>query len=314
MNDPASRQTFAGRSALLIDDSAYMRRLVRSLLRQFGFEVVDEASDGSQALRQIADRIYDVVVCDWMMEPVDGYAFVRSLRQHDIATVRSVPVVMLTAVARYDKVAAARDVGITEYLVKPVSAGKLKARLVAALTRPRPFVVSDSYIGPDRRRRADFGYQGMRRRFSDALQDQDVEPDAEWLKAARDYPSVLRGEIGRLRAALVDLRGEPAAALEPWRLVHRIAHDLKGQAPTFGHVAAAEIAGSLERLVRPGVQAPETLELCVARRLRAAETHVEALALVLDQGITGCSSETDALAERLNRAVERVHRESLGGG
>jgi DNA-binding response OmpR family regulator/HPt (histidine-containing phosphotransfer) domain-containing protein len=313
MNDPITRQTFAGRSALLVDDSAYMRRLVRSLLRQFGFDAVDEASDGSQALRLVADRMYDVVVCDWMMEPVDGYAFVRSLRQHDIATVRSVPVIMLTGVAEQDKVTAARDAGVTEYLVKPVSAGKLKARLIAALTRPRPFVVSEGYIGPDRRRRTDSGYQGKRRRFSDALQDQAIEPDAEWVNAAKNYPSVLRGELGRLRSALVDLDGDSATAPEPWQLVHRIAHDLKGQAPTFGYTAAAEVAGSLERLIRPGIHAPETLERCVERRMRAARTHVEALALVLDQGITGRSTETDALAERLNRAVERVHRESLGG-
>ena len=126
-----------GRSALLIDDNAFMRRLVRSLLRQFGFEDIQEAADGSEALLRVTERRFDVVVCDWMMEPTDGYAFVRSLRQHAVPAVRTLPVVMLTAVAAQNKVMAARDAGVTEYLVKPVSSGKLRIRLIAALTRPR---------------------------------------------------------------------------------------------------------------------------------------------------------------------------------
>ena len=107
-------------SALVVDDSAFMRRLVRSLLRQFGFTDILEAADGSSALRQVAERRFDVVVSDWMMEPTDGYAFLQSLRHHDQATVRSLPVIMLTAVASLNKVLAARDAGVTEYLVKPI--------------------------------------------------------------------------------------------------------------------------------------------------------------------------------------------------
>ena len=87
-------------------------------------------------------------------------------------------------------------------------------------------------------------------------------------------------------------------------------HDLKGQAPTFGYVVVASIASSLERLIRPALVAPESLTLGTARRLKAAHTHAEALALIVEQGIGGRSVETDALIERLSRAVNRVHRET----
>ena len=300
-----------GRSALLIDDNAFMRRLVRSLLRQFGFEDIQEAADGSEALLRVTERRFDVVVCDWMMEPTDGYAFVRSLRQHAVPAVRTLPVVMLTAVAAQNKVMAARDAGVTEYLVKPVSSGKLRIRLIAALTRPRNFVVAGDYVGPDRRRRDDVEYHGTRRRLSDRLQSLSDEESEDWADAAANYATVLRGDIERMQVELAGIAADARLSFDAWRSIHRTAHDLKGQAPTFGYVAAAEIAGSLERLLRPAMQTPEMLERAAERRLRAGKTHVEALTLILEQGITGRSTETDALTERLNRTVERVHRESL---
>lgn len=312
MNDAVKQEeaAFTGRSALIIDDNAFMRRLVRSLLRQFGFDDLHEAADGSAALERVGERHFDVVVCDWMMEPTDGYDFARSLRQHPNSSVRTLPVVMLTAVAEQAKVMAARDAGVTEYLVKPVSSGKLRARLIAALTRPRPFVACDSYVGPDRRRRDAADSRGKGRRLTDRLQAQATEQDLADVVAS--YPDVLRGEIEGLRRAILAVETAGAATAGVWRQVHRIAHDLKGQAPTFGYEVAAEIGGSLERLLRPVVDTPKLADRLAGRRLRAAKTHVEALALMLDQGIVGRSPETDSLAARLTRSVEQVHREAAG--
>ena len=98
--------------------------------------------------------------------------------------------------------------------------------------------------------------------------------------------------------------------LAPWRTVRGIAHDIVGHASTFGYTAAAAIAASLERLVQPAVSAPGTLVHGTVRRLRAAQTHAKALALILDQGIVGRSEETDALVARLERTVDRVHRDA----
>lgn len=312
MNDTANRDeaAFALRSALIVDDNTFMRRLVRSLLRQFGFESIHEACDGSDALCAVGTHRFDVVVCDWMMEPTDGYDFVRSLRRHPDPSVRTVPVVMLTAVAEQAKVMAARDVGVTEYLVKPVSSGKLRARVIAALTRPRPFVACAGYVGPDRRRRDAPDARARRRRLTDRLEEGGTDPDLAEVVA--QYPGVLRGEIENLRRAVLAVETAGATTAGVWRQAHRIAHDLKGQAPSFGYDVAAEIGGSLERLLRPVVDAPKLVDRQAGRRLRAARTHVEALALMVEQGIVGRSPETDALAARLTRSVEQVHHEGAG--
>ncbi len=307
---PISNAAFAGRSALVIEDNAFMRRLVRSLLVQFGFDSIEEATDGSQALLRVAERRFDVVICDWMMEPIDGYAFLRMMRKHEDPIVRTVPVIMLTSVSNEADVLAARDAGVTEYLIKPVSSGKLRDRLVAVFARPRGFVVADTYVGPDRRRRDDPDRRASGRRLSDRLA-RNAPPEDGWTSLAADYPGVLRGEIDRLRTALVDAETTGGTALPPWQTVRGIAHDIVGHAPAFGYAVAAAIAASLERLVKPAVSAPGTLPLGTVRRLRAAQTHAKALALILDQGIVGRSEETDALVARLERTVDRVHRDAL---
>ena len=306
---PFPNAVFAGRSALIVEDNPFMRRLVRSLLVQFGFDGIEEATDGSQALLLVAERRFDVVICDWLMEPSDGYAFLRMLRQHEDPVVRSVPVIMLTSVANEADVLAARDAGVTEYLVKPVSSGKLRDRLGAVFARPRGFVVTDGYVGPDRRRRNDPDRRAAGRRLSDRLA-RNAPPDDGWASLAADYPGVLRNEAERLRASLVEVEASGGAVLAPWLTVRGIAHDIVGHASTFGYTAAAAIAASLERLVQPAVSAPGTLVHGTVRRLRAAQTHAKALALILDQGIVGRSEETDALVARLERTVDRVHRDA----
>lgn len=306
---------FQGLSALVIDDSPLMRRLVRSLLRQFGFTGVDEAADGSQALRLVEQHRYDVAICDWMMEPTNGFEFVSALRRHPDPACCGLPVIMVTSVANKAQVLAVRNQGVTEYLVKPISAQKLEQRLVSALSRPRTLIMTDGYSGPDRRRRKDPGYGGPRRRLADRVADlpwDEGEDDAAIRKAAEglpDYAKVLGEEVATLRTLLAEVEGTPDVPGETWRRTFRIAHDISGQAPSFGYKAAAAIGASLERMLHPILKKPEILQLAGTRRVRALRTHVEALALLLEEGITDTSPETDMLVERLRLAVERVRKE-----
>ena len=306
---------FQGRSALVIDDSPLMRQLVRSLLRQFGFAKVDEAADGSAALRQVERHRYDVAICDWMMEPTDGLGFLQALRQHQDPACFGLPVIMVTSVANKSQVLAIRNQGVIEYLVKPISAQKLEQRLVSALGRPRNLIMTDGYTGPDRRRRQDPAYAGPRRRLEDrmaALPWDEGEDEAAIRRATEgmpDYREILGAELTRLRDLLADVDDQGEAPVESWRRMFRIAHDIAGQAPSFGHTAAGAVGTSLERLLQPILKKPEVLERAAIRRLRAVRTHVEALALLLDEGITETSSETDMLVERLRLAVDRVRRE-----
>ncbi|MBO6561539.1 MAG: response regulator [Nisaea sp.] len=307
----ASDRLFDSRSALIVEDSHLMRQLLRSLLREFGFGEIGEATDGSDAMEKLKARRYDVIICDWMMEPTDGFTFVSGLRQHGSPEVRSLPVVMLTSVSEEPQIVAARDAGVTEYLVKPVSADKLKKRLHAVFTRPRDFLATDSYVGPDRRRRQIEGPGIPARRLSDKLEaragSRHIPTDAP---TAEDYLPVLRAELKRLSALAEEIEESGGRSAEPWIMAMRIAHDLKGQASTFGYGVIAEIAARLDRLTRPVARDVQLMELPLERRIGSVRRHVDALHLIFEQGVLARSVETDALLEQLDRAITRVERDA----
>lgn len=313
MSNSPKDAAFGTRSALIVDDSHLMRQLLRSLLRDFGFNLIGEAADGSEALEALGIRNYDVVLCDWMMEPTDGYNFVSQLRQHTSEHLKGLPVIMLTSVGDEPQVRAARDIGVTEYLIKPVSADKLRKRLLAVFNRPRDFVTTESYVGPDRRRRQETGSNTPARRLSDelaALPETATDTPVDDRPTGRDYVPVLKAELRRLGDLCREIEDENGAAAEPWIVMARIAHDLKGQAATFGFQVIAEIAARLEKLSRPVARDTALLRKAMERRIGSTQRHVDALRLVFEQGVTTGSPETDALLERLDRAIERVNRDS----
>ncbi len=138
---------------LVVDDNAHMRRLVRSLLQAFGASHILEAADGSAALKHMTAQMPDVVITDFMMQPMDGVSFTRKLRNEPGKVDPFVPVIMMTGYTDMERVIEARDAGVTEFVAKPLTASSLYSRLAAVIEHPRPFVRTDRYFGPDRRRR-----------------------------------------------------------------------------------------------------------------------------------------------------------------
>ncbi|HEX9702420.1 MAG TPA: response regulator [Rhodospirillales bacterium] len=163
MVDPILR----GKNTLAIEDDRQMRLLIRNLLYMLGASDVVEASDGAEALSIVKSFRPHMIVCDLMMKPMSGLEFVRRLRGDKANQARFVPVIMVTAHADLDNVALARDAGVTEFMAKPLSAAGLEKRIQRMFNDPRPFVLVDDFVGPDRRRRranGDFG--GRERRMA----------------------------------------------------------------------------------------------------------------------------------------------------
>lgn len=152
MDDSELTERLARTSILLADDSPFMLELMTAVLKAFGATRIQRAANGEQALQMIQDRTFNVVVADWQMEPMDGLSFLKRLRRLR-GTAHRMPVVMCTAYTDRDRVLMLRDAGANEVLTKPVSPAAVYEKVVRALFHPRPFVVSDAYIGPDRRRR-----------------------------------------------------------------------------------------------------------------------------------------------------------------
>ncbi|MFD1703590.1 response regulator [Methylopila henanensis] len=114
---------------LIVDDYKTMLRIIRNLLKQIGFEDVDEAADGSEALGKMRDRRYGLVISDWNMEPMTGIELLREVRADD--KLNRTPFIMVTAESKTENVIAAKKAGVNNYIVKPFNAETLKAKINA---------------------------------------------------------------------------------------------------------------------------------------------------------------------------------------
>src|SRR6185436_2011519 len=110
----------------------------------------------------------DVIFADWEMEGMSGLEFTTKVRSAPDSPNAFVPILMLTSYTSIERVHAARDAGVNEFLAKPVSAKTVIARLTSVIEHPRPFVRTKSYFGPCRRRRRnDDHFQGPERRSAE---------------------------------------------------------------------------------------------------------------------------------------------------
>jgi two-component system chemotaxis response regulator CheY len=118
---------------LVVDDYRTMRRIVRSLLGQLGFEHIDEAEDGPAALAKLAQQRFGLVISDWNMAPMDGLELLRRIRAEP--GLRDLPFIMVSAQSKGERVSAAQAAGVDGYIVKPFNAATLGdqiARVIGA--------------------------------------------------------------------------------------------------------------------------------------------------------------------------------------
>lgn len=116
---------------LIVDDYRTMLRIIRNLMRQLGFNNVDEATDGGAALQKLRERRYGLVISDWNMEPMTGLQLLQEVRAD--SRLRTTPFIMVTAESKTENVIAAKQAGVNNYIVKPFNAATLKAKLQAVL-------------------------------------------------------------------------------------------------------------------------------------------------------------------------------------
>ena len=153
---------------LLVDDNPHMRAIVSAILAGVGINRIEECWDGAQALNTLRQWPADVAIVDFQMQPVDGVEFTRMVRTAADSPNPFLPIIMLTGHAERTRVMEARDAGVSEFVVKPVTARAVLDRLNAVMGKPRPFVRTSEYFGPDRRRRQDPAYTGPWRRKDDS--------------------------------------------------------------------------------------------------------------------------------------------------
>jgi two-component system chemotaxis response regulator CheY len=112
---------------LVVDDFPTMRRIIKNLLKDLGFENVDEAEDGLMALERLRNGSFSFVVSDWNMPNMDGLAMLKEIRADPALC--QLPVLMVTAEAKKENIIAAAQAGASGYVVKPFTAATLEEKL-----------------------------------------------------------------------------------------------------------------------------------------------------------------------------------------
>ena len=119
---------------LIVDDYNTMVRIIRNLLRQLGFEHIDDATDGSAALAKMHQRKYGLVISDWNMEGMTGYDLLQQVRSDP--GLYATPFIMVTAESKTENVIAAKKAGVSNYIVKPFNAQTLKSKIETVFAEP----------------------------------------------------------------------------------------------------------------------------------------------------------------------------------
>jgi len=152
---------------LLADDSQNMRRIVTSVLGGIGIETIYETASGKAALQVLKSFRPDIAIIDYTMAPINGVEFTRLLRNSPETPHPFLPIVMISGHSSLSRVTEARDAGVNEFLVKPITPRALLERLESVVMKPRQFIRCRTFFGPDRRRRTLPEFRGPYRRESD---------------------------------------------------------------------------------------------------------------------------------------------------
>jgi len=269
---------------MVVDDHSTTVRLIGDVLRAGGVGTVIAASDGLHA-REVMRRTYpDILFVDARMPNMDGLELTRSIRRAAIAPDPKVPnpevpIIMVTGDRSEHDVEIARRAGVNEFVIKPFTPAALLSRIHLVLKRPRPFVVSERYIGPDRRRRAELSYSGPMRRLNDP---EEVADQVE-RRATRETISI---ELEAMRGLIVARGGVDRATLQ---MTYRVMQHTRFRAKQVRDDMIARASDSLltyvDRVGGPDACDADILEAhfdAIGRILEISEIDIAASEEVVD--------------------------------
>jgi DNA-binding response OmpR family regulator len=187
---------------LFVEDASHTRLMLREMLRNAQWAHAEFVDNATAALERLKTNPPDILFTDWQAQGESGLDLVRAIRESLDSPDPLLPVILLTANGDADNVMSALNAGATDFLVKPISISRIVERVTNAVTRQRPFILSPSYMGPDRRNAAK-AVDGDKRAEVDPQPDTIVlPPDGLLLAKVRGDPATIR-EAARLRAEAI---------------------------------------------------------------------------------------------------------------
>jgi CheY-like chemotaxis protein len=270
MNDPSAptansvRKTLAAARILILDDEPTMRSVIASTLRAAGCEDVSQAGNGQEALETIIRKRIELVVCDWMMTPMNGLQFLQALRATPHGA--QLPAIMLTANSDPADAQRAQSLNVSGWLVKPISPPRLIERVCSVLSLPDQAFSLEADLGVD---------------FS---------------IVAEQFRARLGQQLNDLNQLIASLPHQVGHVSGTWINIIRIFHFVKGQAGMFDYglvTAIAELGQHLLRAIERDFDAAPKIHHQLQRPLCALAT---AMSLVLESDLRG---DGGAVGQRL---------------
>ena len=149
--------SFPDLSALIVDESLYIRRIVRDMLQRTGIRRVQEAVDGAEALGRVAEGKPDLLILDWDLAILSGEEVIRLIRNAETSPAPTTPLILMMSRPQKDRVERAVRLGVNEVIAKPFSPKTLWSRLDEVINRPRPYETVKNMLRPKSRRATGLG-------------------------------------------------------------------------------------------------------------------------------------------------------------
>ncbi|KZD09824.1 response regulator [Oceanibaculum pacificum] len=210
-------------SILLVEDSEFIRNLLFSVLRSMEVGHIHTARDGAEAIEFLKSRArlgmpgqgpVDLIISDLIMPNMDGAMLLRWVRRHEESPDRFMPFIMISGAVDRDRVAAIRDLGVSEFLAKPFTVRAIATHLQAAIENPRPFIYTQDYFGPDRRR-TDQPISGEDQRSPDKSKIAVVYTARSLRSAPADARAWMFRLPNRLKDKVLAFGGSTAGGIDP---------------------------------------------------------------------------------------------------
>ena len=138
---------------LLIEPDPFISHLIKNVLQSLGFTRILKVANSQDVLDVLAESTIELIISEWDIAPINGIELTKRIRHLDHPIHRRIPIIMTTGRAQFNDVSFARDAGVTEFIVKPISAKAVLERIQMAIEKPRDFIIAATYVGPERRRK-----------------------------------------------------------------------------------------------------------------------------------------------------------------
>ncbi|HPI50401.1 MAG TPA: response regulator [Hyphomonadaceae bacterium] len=279
---------------LIVDPNAFMRGVVADSLRRLMVTNINAAASAMEAFTVGRTFKPDIVFVDWDAGRMSGLEFTREVRRNTTGMSRETPIILLAGVIDHDQLMSARQSGINEFLLKPVSAQGVLSRVEEVVLRPRKFIDSRNYVGPCRRRKDEPNYAGPWRRLTDE------PPQKATSEMAKENAFKLRSIIEGLTQYADRTNVDRTAGI---RGMYRMLQQNADEVGRLGDDVIVKVWSTALRYIE-GVGMTDTYDIEVVKY------HFQTIALILDmpeEAFLHRASVSNELDRLVNKKIHSAH-------